>query len=61
MPEVLFIRYPNWHKEVKYASDDALGHTLIDYYTIRQLTEEQLDEIKTATLDRVQLILNRYI
>ncbi len=61
MPEVLFIKHPNWDKTVKYESSDSLGHELIDYYTIKEITEEQLEEIKTATLDRLQLILNKYI
>lgn len=61
MQEVLIIVYPDGQKGIKYDSGDALGHEVIDYYTIKQLTEEQLEEIKTATLDRVQLILNRYI
>ena len=61
MNEIVVLVYPDGHKSVKYDSHDALWHEVIDYYTIKQVTDEQLEEIKTCTYDRVQLLLNRYI
>ena len=59
--EVIFIQHPDGEKSCKFDSNDSLWQELIEFYTIKELTEEQLEEIKNCRRDQVQFILNRYI
>lgn len=59
--ECIIIVHPDGQKSIKYDAQDWLWHELIDYYTIKELTKEQIEEIKTCTFERLQQILNHYI
>lgn len=59
--DVTFAKLKDGKRECKYSVYDYHEWEGVDYYTIRRVSSEELEEIKTVTYDKVQALLNKYI
>lgn len=62
LTEATFAKLKWWARECTYSVRNYTEKDAhVEYYTIKRITEEQLEEIKTVTTDKVQAVLSKYI
>lgn len=60
--EVTFAKFNDWKAECVYSIRNySEAETHVVYYSIKRISEEQLEEIKNVATERVQAILSKYI
>lgn len=61
MPEILFIKHPWNFRSCRYDSHELIVLDDMEKYEVKEITEQELENIKICTLEQLQFILSLYI
>lgn len=59
MPEVILIKHKNNTHSIKYPWEGITDNFFIKQWHYKSITEQQLEEVKRATTDKVESIISK--